>query len=551
MSLTNERFRQYIAFKNNSLPSADEKKDQTPPITKEEIPEKSQSPTKQTQKQKSSNTHFVKRTLYRMFTALKSFVCFSGIWLFPLFFFTGLPLKTARLLFLLLILFISIGNLNLFLIGKRSFSLLDAFNIFSLTRAMWDFKETSCKDPPLKKELILKNSGVYFGQKDGHDIGKKMSLDGHVIVFGGSGSGKSSCIAIPTLNRWDGAIFAIDIKDGGELEKKSQSLSPSHIFRPGDPCSLGYDPFWFVDKEKPENSLREIAYTLIPTNAKNPHDFWVMNEQRYLLSALYFCYDSGQSFLESMRTIYSLTTQQLLDKINQSTCQFAKNGMSDFVGMAPETLGGIVGGVGNAISSFVTDRDILEVLSKNELITPTLLENGERIFICIPEHKLDVYRELLELIISQFLRYFEALEDSKTFPVLFVLDEFARLGRFDRMINALATLRSKKVTILLFLQSLSQLDALYGTNHRKVMTDNCAYKVILNASDADSQQYFSKLAGTYERYKKSYTKGRQSSYSIQVSNEPIVRPQELATLQKALLISPFGLQWFKKMPYYL
>lgn len=267
MSLANERFRQYIAFKNNSLPTADKKKNQTPPMTNTQLQKNRE---KQPQKQTSSDTHFVKRTLYRLFNALKAFVCFSGLWLFPLFFFTGLPLKTARLLFLLLILFISIGNLNLFLIGKRSFSLLDAFNIFSLTRAMWDFEEKACKDPPLRKELILKDSGVYFGQKDGHDIGKKMSLDGHVIVFGGSGSGKSSCIAIPTLNRWDGAVFAIDIKDGGELEKKSQNLSPTHTFRPGDPNSLGYNPFWFVDKEKPENSLREIAYTLIPTNVNPP-----------------------------------------------------------------------------------------------------------------------------------------------------------------------------------------------------------------------------------------------------------------------------------------
>ncbi len=76
--------------------------------------------------------------------------------------------------------------------------------------------------------------------------------------------------------------------------------------------------------------------------------------------------------------------------------------------------------------------------------------------------------------------------DTETAPVLFLLDEFSRLGRYDKLINGLATLRSKKVTIMLLTQSISQLDALYGSDNRKVMVDNCSYKVILNASDADS-----------------------------------------------------------------
>ncbi|MCL2547038.1 MAG: type IV secretory system conjugative DNA transfer family protein [Oscillospiraceae bacterium] len=51
-------------------------------------------------------------------------------------------------------------------------------------------------------------------------VGKPETLDGHVLVVGGVGSGKSSCIAIPTLRIFKGSIFAIDIK--GELEKETR-----------------------------------------------------------------------------------------------------------------------------------------------------------------------------------------------------------------------------------------------------------------------------------------------------------------------------------------
>lgn len=78
------------------------------------------------------------------------------------------------------------------------------------------------------------------------------------------------------------------------------------------------------------------------------------------------------------------------------------------------------------------------------------------------------------------------------------------------------------------------------------MTDNCAFKAIPNASNADSQQYFSKLTGTYIKHQRFYIQGKHSSYSISEHDTSIVRPEKFATLKHALLISPFGVQWIKK-----
>ena len=48
-------------------------------------------------------------------------------------------------------------------------------------------------------------------------------------------------------------------------------------------------------------------------------------------------------------------------------------------------------------------------------------------------------------------------------------------------------------------QSLAQLDLIYGRESRQVIADNCSYKAILKATDADTQEYFSKLVGTYDK----------------------------------------------------
>ncbi len=62
--------------------------------------------------------------------------------------------------------------------------------------------------------------GIFFGTVGTMQVTRPMREDGHVLVIGGTKSGKSSCIAIPTLKTfWPGRVLAIDIK--GELSAKS------------------------------------------------------------------------------------------------------------------------------------------------------------------------------------------------------------------------------------------------------------------------------------------------------------------------------------------
>lgn len=52
-------------------------------------------------------------------------------------------------------------------------------------------------------------------------------------------------------------------------------------------------------------------------------------------------------------------------------------------------------------------------------------------------------------------------------PLLIMLDEFPRLGKIPDIQQGLSTLRSRGVTFALCIQSLAQLDEIYGENVRK------------------------------------------------------------------------------------
>ena len=90
-------------------------------------------------------------------------------------------------------------------------------------------------------------SGVVFGKQGGKYATMPETTDGHILVVGGAGSGKTAAIAIPTLMSWKDRVFAIDIK--GELyekTKKARSEEQIKVFNPTDKLACGYDPFYVL-----------------------------------------------------------------------------------------------------------------------------------------------------------------------------------------------------------------------------------------------------------------------------------------------------------------
>ena len=143
-------------------------------------------------------------------------------------------------------------------------------------------------------------------------------------------------------------------------------------------------------------------------------------------------------------------------------------------------------------------------------------------------------------------------------PILFLLDEFPRLGKIEEITDGLATLRSKNITICPIIQSLAQLDLIYGAMARRVIADNCAYKAVFNATDADSQEYFSKSVGTYEKIRvthdmrfepiTNFVAGKGTSKTTEKKRK--IKPESWATLRELALWTPFGFFKVEKVPYF-
>lgn len=412
------------------------------------------------------------------------------------------------------------------------------------------------KNPPVPKELLHKiPNGFFFGKFENNYVVKPQCLDGSCLVIGGAGTGKSSCIAIPTIKTWNTSIFSIDIK--GELSRKGLSeeqRKKTKILAPADPNSnVGFDPFYLVNKTtNPVQAVREIAIALIekPENIKDP--FWINGSQNIFTGAMLYGISRKMNFILIVKWLLYSEPENVIDEIRNSNCDIAKVYILQYANLKDTTLAGIYSELVSHLVLFVTDLEISNALQRENIITPEDLETGN-IFIEIPEEKLEQWRPMLTICVNLFLKAFERREEGLQ-PILMLLDETPRLGKL-RLCEALATLRSRKIHIMPIIQSVAQLDMIYGRDARKVITDNCPYKAVLGASDAETMEWISQMVGNYDKTIISYLHSQDDNKkSITVSEQErrIIKPQELSYMTDIILLNPInGFCRITKTPYYL
>ena len=123
-----------------------------------------------------------------------------------------------------------------------------------------------------------------------HRVGIPQGAEGHIVIIGGSGSGKSSGIAAPTMESYKGPMVVTDIK--GELSKiysrlyaKGTATRPFIIFDPTDPKSPCFDPFIFLrsdDRRNLEANLEDIVKVILPDIPGSIDKYWRESAQSLL-----------------------------------------------------------------------------------------------------------------------------------------------------------------------------------------------------------------------------------------------------------------------------
>ena len=127
------------------------------------------------------------------------------------------------------------------------------------------------------------------------------------------------------------------------------------------------------------------------------------------------------------------------------------------------------------------------------------------------------------------------------------MDEFANGLRPERFENLITTLRSRNIAVMLFLQSISQLQTMYKGDGWKVFMDSCAVFLFLGSGRGalDTQETISKMLGnaTIEKTSGSVSYGQNGSNSTSFDRmqRALMEANEVAQMDKdSCIIFPFS-----------
>jgi type IV secretion system protein VirD4 len=378
----------------------------------------------------------------------------------------------------------------------------------------------------------LQGAGIVFGKMKGKLITKPSTVEGHTLIVGAPGTGKSRGVAIPSLLLWQGSAVVMDIK--GELSKitseRRKQYGKVFIFNPESETGDCYDPILQCGTI---DGAQELARTLVPLPKDSKDPFWIQAAQALLSAFIFEGAKTGGKLCSIAKTLCMTPITDLIEHCYNSDIEEVRLLASIAYDMPEKTLNSVVSELKTKLITLATDKNIARATSKSDW-TPETLEFGATIYLKVSEHLLEQYRELWTVIISQLLRFLSKRNEYKQPPILIMLDEMPRLSEIKGLTSALSTLRSRNVHIMCIIQSMAQLDMIYGKDQRKVIADNCSFKFVLSASDPETQKYFSDLAGQKTSYSKSYGGGGRSESE---QGTPLILPADWAHLDKPILLS--------------
>ncbi len=437
----------------------------------------------------------------------------------------------------------------------------------------------------IPKELMVPSdcSGVCFGKSQAYPegyIGKPDTIDGHILVVGSTGSGKTTAIANPSLEAWKGFTISTFIKGCHEefVDQRKAEGRKVMVFDPErmENNLVRYD-FFAPFGHEPENLVgiaMDMANMLLPILPETYDPIWAQAAQVYLAGSIIHFYQKGLNFVDTLNMVTRRSVEEIakmiMDGGNEKAISFISK-LHDSEDRLKSSTGFNLLPLTQLLSPEMleafTSREGCEVLDWQQLNTST---EPIDIVLAIPEEKLNQWGPMLGLMFSQLIHSLESRPE-RTYdvqelpPILIMVDEFPRFGKIPPIVNGLNTLRSRGVTFLLLVQSLASIDLIYGSEARRVMLDNCSYKVIINLAELESQEYFSRLVGSTASIEEATSisdsvglsaqpsrvnYSSSSSKQFSMGRRPLIYPHEFQTLQDVICVTAYGVCQIEKDPHF-
>ena len=219
---------------------------------------------------------------------------------------------------------------------------------------------------PLKKSDIRykpksQARGIVFGKRLGLRAYSPEQDEGHILVLGPSGTGKTSALLIPTLRSWQGTALVVDIS--GDIAANVNTANKI-VFDPTSENCVPYDVFSSInavdDDTERQERLEQLAYLLLPDKANDSEAgiFFAKNGRKMITAALICYYGMGWGFIKICEHFLGNDWRSLLNDIAKQQNPIANMFISSFAGASEQNTAGCKQAADDALKLFATNEKI-------------------------------------------------------------------------------------------------------------------------------------------------------------------------------------------------
>ena len=150
--------------------------------------------------------------------------------------------------------------------------------------------------------------------------------------------------------------------------------------------------------------------------------------------------------------------------------------------------------------SLYDDVNVENVTSESDFDFDTLGKEPSVLYCCIPDES-QIYYSLVSIIVSLIYKTLVILcneQENKRLPydIVFLLDEFGNTPPLKDIKSMCSVGRSRGLFFVFYLQSIQQLDDLYGKEVSQIVQDNCGLQFLKTNSQDTAEQVSARL-GTH------------------------------------------------------
>lgn len=345
------------------------------------------------------------------------------------------------------------------------------------------------------------------------------------LIIGPSGAGKTRGYVKPNILQCNESLVIADTKGnlmdqlGPVLRENGYTLYCIDLKDP-DNSTCGYNPMDFVRFDRRRGCYKEqdimlLGEVLVPTETAVGNDpFWNNAAKMYVTCILAYilqCLPKEEHHLSTvprmMAEMETGTFYQLFDELGRldPDC-YAVKLYRLFKGNAgAEKMEASIRGIAGERFATLLPSTLEDLYTRPDRIRfRDLGRKKSALFLYISDTDRSMDR-LASLVYTQALHDLMDSADTECpdqclpVPVRFILDDFATNAYIPKFHDITSVIRSRGIAVSVILQSITQLDALYGPQNAQTIVNNCDHWLYLGGQDLATAQLIARKADKREQ----------------------------------------------------